>query len=191
ALLAVGAVVARLVAPGHRRLAHRVELFLRLVRVVGVAGCDQLLRDFAVTLDALGLVDRAFVVVQAQPVHRLQDRVDGFLGAALAVGVLDAQDELPAAAARLQPAVQRGARAVDVQVAGGAGGEAGAAGHGDEPGTGNAQFYRSAAHFPPRGGGFSRELFAEVADACKKLAAEAAATGSLPPAVRRNGPPPT
>jgi hypothetical protein len=44
----------------------------------------------------MGLVDRAFVVVQAQPVHRLQDRVDRRLRAALAVGVLDAQDELAA-----------------------------------------------------------------------------------------------
>src|SRR5690606_22544937 len=106
------------------------EFFLRLVGVVRVAGRDQLFGDFAVAVDARGLVDRAFVVVQAQPVHRLQDRVDGLLRAALAVGVLDAQDELPAAAARLQPAVKRRARAADVQVAGGTGGEAGAAGHG-------------------------------------------------------------
>lgn len=70
------------------------------------------------------------VVVQAEPVHRFEDRVDRGLRAALAVGVLDAQDELAAAAARLQPAVQRGARAADVQVAGGAGGETGAAGRG-------------------------------------------------------------
>src|SRR3546814_18041635 len=75
-------------------------------------------------------LDRTFVVVETEPLHRFQDRVDGFLRAALAVGVLDAQDELPAAAARLQPAVQRGARAADVQVAGGTGGEAGAEGHG-------------------------------------------------------------
>src|SRR5690606_6013145 len=67
---------------------------------------------------------------QAQPVHRLQDRVDRRLGAALAVGVLDAQHELPAAVARLQPAVQRGARTADVQITGGTGGETGTAGHG-------------------------------------------------------------
>ena len=53
----------------------------------------------------------------------------------------------PALAARLQPAVQRGARAADVQVAGGTGGEAGADGHrGLESGSGG--FYRSAARGP-------------------------------------------
>src|SRR5690606_16384379 len=52
-------------------------------------------------------------------------------GAALAVGVLDPQHELAAAMAGLQPAVQRGAGATDVQVAGGTGGEACAAGHGN------------------------------------------------------------
>src|SRR5690606_9206061 len=150
ALLAIGAVVARLFAPGHRRLAHGVELFLRLVGIVGVAGGDQLFGDFAVAVDARGLVDGAFVVVQAQPVHRLQDRVDGFLRAALAVGVLDAQDELPAAAARLQPAVQRGARAADVQVAGGTGCEAGAAGHGRPGETVESRNFTVARGCDPR-----------------------------------------
>src|SRR5690606_23795897 len=97
---------------------------------------NKLLGDLAVAVKAMGLVDRAFVVVEPEPLHRLQDRVDRGLGAALAVGVLDAQDELAAAATRLQPAVQRGARAADVQVTGGAGGEAGAAGHAIVLGTG-------------------------------------------------------
>src|SRR5690606_5614051 len=110
---------------------HGVELFLRLVGVVGLALGDQLLGHLAVPVDALGLVDRAFVVVQAQPVHGLEDGVDRRLGAALAVGVLDPQHEPAAAMAGLQPAVQRGAGATDVQVAGGTGGEAGAAGHGN------------------------------------------------------------
>src|SRR5690606_37163872 len=126
--VARGAVVARLLARGHRPLAHRLELFLRLVGVVRVAGGDQLLGDLAVTVQALGLVDRTLVVVEPEPVHRLQDGVDRGLGAALAVRVLDPEDELAATAARLQPAVQRGAGTADVQVTGGAGGEAGAAG---------------------------------------------------------------
>src|SRR5690606_2762473 len=130
AAVAVGAVVARLLAGGHGGLAHGVQLLARFVGIVGMAGGHQLFGHLAIALHAGGLVDGAFVVVQAQPVHRLEDGVDRGLGAALAVGVLDAQDELPAAAARLQPAVQRGAGTTDVQVAGGAGGEAGAAGHG-------------------------------------------------------------
>ncbi len=124
------AVVARLLLGGHRRLAHRVEFFLALVGVVRLALGHQLLGHLAITIDAVGLVDRAFVVVQAQPVHRLQNRVDGGLGAALAIGVLDAQDEVAATVPRLQPAIQRSARTADVQIAGGTGGETGTAGHG-------------------------------------------------------------
>ncbi len=130
ALLAGSAVVARLFLPGHRGLAHGVQLFPGLVGVVRLAVGDQLLGHFLVPGDALGLVERAFVVVQAQPLHRLQDRIDRALGAAFTVGVLDAQHELAATMAGLQPAVQRGAGATDMQVAGGTGGEAGAAGHG-------------------------------------------------------------
>ena len=125
-----GTVVARLFLPGHRGLAHRVQFFAGLVGVVGLAVGDQLLGHFQVTGHALGLVDRAFVVAQAQPVHRLQDGVDRALGAALAVGVFDAQHEFAATVTGHQPAVQRGASAADVQVTGGTGGETGAAGHG-------------------------------------------------------------
>jgi hypothetical protein len=56
-------------------------------------------------------------------VHAVENRLHGFVGGALAVGVLDAQDEFAAAMTRLQPAVQRGARAADVQIAGGTGSE--------------------------------------------------------------------
>src|SRR3546814_1726685 len=70
-LLAESAVVARLLALRHRRLAHRVEFFLRLVGVVRAAGRDHLFGDFAVAIHALRLVDRTFVVVETEPLHRL------------------------------------------------------------------------------------------------------------------------
>src|SRR5690606_18145999 len=69
------------------------------------------------------------------------------------------QDELAAAAARLQPAVQRGAGATDVQVAGGAGGKTGSTGHG-------ANFTRQ----PPVGAAIAAMLFRQ------ELAAMAAPT---------------
>ena len=131
AALAPGAVVARLLALLHRRRAHGIQFFPGLVGAVGLAGCEQVVGHFAIPLQPVGLVERALVIIQAQPVHRLQDRVDRGLGAALAVGVLDPQHELPAVAACGQPAVQRGAGAADMQVAGGAGGKTGADGHGD------------------------------------------------------------
>jgi hypothetical protein len=124
------AVVARLGAGRHRRFAQRFQAFLRAVAAIGLAGLDQAVRHLAVTRHAQGLVVRTFVVVQPQPLHAFEDRIHRFLGGALAIGILDAQDEFAAAAPGLQPAIQRRARTADVQVASGAGGETGAAGHG-------------------------------------------------------------
>src|SRR5690606_16915750 len=146
--VAVRAVVARLLAAGHRRLAHRLELLPALVGVVGLALGHQPFGDLAVAVQALGLEDRAFVIVQPQPVHRLEDRVDRGLGAALAVGVLDPQDELAPRVPRPPPARQRGAPATDVQVAGGTGGEAGTTGHGRTIGRSTA-FYPCPARPAP------------------------------------------
>ena len=89
-------------------------------------------------LEAMRLVDRRRVGGKLQPGHRVEDRLHRFVGGALAVGVLDAQQEFAAAPARLQPAVQRGARAADVQETGGTGGETGADGHRGMATTGNA-----------------------------------------------------
>ncbi len=140
-LLAGSAVVTRLFLLGHGGLAHGVEFLAGFVGVIRLALREQLLGDFLIAGNALGLVDRAFVVTQPQPVHRFQDGVDRFLRAALAVGVLDAQHELAAAVACLQPAIQGGAGAADMQVTGGAGSETGAAGHGALGKTGVARFY--------------------------------------------------
>ena len=49
----------------------------------------------------------------------------GRFGGALAVGILDAQQELAAGVACVEPVEQRRARPADVQVAGGRGSEAG------------------------------------------------------------------
>ncbi len=65
------------------------------------------------------------VPVQAEPGEAVDDGVDGLLRRALAVGVLDAQQELPAAVARQQPVEQRGAGPTDMQEAGRRGGETG------------------------------------------------------------------
>ena len=63
---------------------------------------------------------------QREPV---ENGVDGGLRGALAVGVLDSQQHLAAAAAGVEPVEQRGARAADMQKTGGRGGETGDDGH--------------------------------------------------------------
>ena len=68
-----------------------------------------------------------FVPVQAEPAEAVEDRLQRRLGhVPLLVGVVDAEDELPAVLAGEQPVEQGRADAADVQVAGRAGGEAGA-----------------------------------------------------------------
>src|SRR6185436_2478446 len=77
---------------------------------------------------ALGLAvarrGRPLVPVQAEPAQRVDDEVDVLVGGARLVGVLDAQDEGAAVVARVEPVEERRAGATDVQVSGGAGGEA-------------------------------------------------------------------
>src|SRR6185295_7726498 len=70
-------------------------------------------------------VDRLAVPIEAEPGETVEDRGDRRLGRARAVGVLDAQQELGPAPARVKPVEQRGARPADMQEAGGRGGEAG------------------------------------------------------------------
>src|SRR6188768_540093 len=81
--------------------------------------------------------------------HRVEDGLDVLVGGALLVGVLDAQDELAAALARFQVAVQGRARPADVQEAGGARGEAGAAGHGGLGAGSTSHFNAGAASTRP------------------------------------------
>ena len=82
----------------------------------------------AVPVHPLHLVERALVVVEPEPGHPMEDRVDGLGRRALDVGILDAQDELAVMMSRERPGEERGARASEVQEAGRAGREAGADG---------------------------------------------------------------
>ncbi len=102
-------------------------------RAVGVAGVEQALQDLLVAIGARDLRDRPLVVVDLQPAQRVEDLLDVLGRRALAVGVLDAQDQRAALAARDEPVVERRARAADVQLSRRAGGEANA--HRPQPRT--------------------------------------------------------
>ena len=129
--LAAAAVVLGLSALGPGLCAHGLHLVRGAPAPVGAA-CGQQLVDVAVVeVEALALEHGAALGGQVEPGHGLDDGVGGLLGAAFAVGVLHAQQEGSALALGQKPAEQRGARAADVQVARGAGREAGDDGHGD------------------------------------------------------------
>jgi hypothetical protein len=95
---------------------------------VGVAAVEELRDDVLVAVGALGLEDRALVVVELEPAQGVEDLLDVLGRGALPVGVLDAQDERPAGVAGGEPVVERRAGAADVQRAGRGGGEADADG---------------------------------------------------------------
>ena len=84
------AIVARLVATGLLLRAHGVELFFRAIAVVGLVRAQPVRDDFAITVIALRLVERAFVGVQAEPGHAFQNDAHGFVRGSLPVRILDA-----------------------------------------------------------------------------------------------------
>ena len=128
--IAAAPVIARLFLARELGIAHLLELFLRAVAVVGLALGEPLPDDFAVSRVTFALVERPLIGIEAEPLHAVQDHLHGFRRRTLAIGVLDAQDERAAVAARVQPAEERGAHAADVQQSGRARREAGAYGHG-------------------------------------------------------------
>ena len=101
------------------------ELFLGHVAAIGGAAAEQLVGDLGVPRPELRLVIFVAVPIEAEPAQPVEDRVDRRLGRARLVGVLDPQQVLAAVVAGEQPVEQRGARAADMQEAGGRGREAG------------------------------------------------------------------
>src|SRR5690606_7432281 len=107
--------VSRLFLARELRCAHLFELLLSAVTAVRVTRLKHAGENFGVTPEALCLVVRPLVLLQSEPAHAVQNDAHGFLCGALQVRVLDAQDELAAVPARIEPAVQRGTDAADVQ----------------------------------------------------------------------------
>ena len=92
--------------------------------LVRASSRQQALGVGAVAIGVRTLKERPFVPGDPEPGEAVENDLRVRVGAALLVGVLDAQDEHAAEAARVEPVEERGARAADVQVAGGGGGEA-------------------------------------------------------------------
>ena len=88
-----------------------------LLARVGVAGGDELVDDLEVALHVLGLVEDLFIVVEAQPLHAVEEHRDGLRRGPLEVGVLDAQQELSARVAGEKPVVDGGADVADMDLA--------------------------------------------------------------------------
>src|SRR6202022_1742511 len=123
--MAPQAVVEPRTALGARLFPHRREFFLRGVAAIGLAAGKQLLRNFAVARGPAELVDDLAVPIEPEPFQPVPKGVNRFLGRSLPVGVLDAQQHLAAAPARVEPVEQRRAGSSDVEEACRRGGKAG------------------------------------------------------------------
>ncbi len=129
---AAGAGVARRPAVRERVLALGVELRGRTEAVVRGSRAEQLRGVRLIEMQPLRLPVRTvraadvgpFVPVEPEPAQVAHDRGLRLARRSLDVGVLDAQDEGAAGAAREQPVEQRRAGVADVQLPGGAGSEA-------------------------------------------------------------------
>ena len=122
--VAPAAIIARRTALGAGPFAHLGQLFLAGVAMIGFALFQQLEGDRAVAVGALILRDRFVVPGETEPGQAFQNGVAGGVGRTFAVRVLDAQQHLAARMAGIEPVEERGARAANVQVAGGRGREA-------------------------------------------------------------------
>ena len=122
-------VVADGLAGGFLGRAHLLEFLRRGVAIVGVADSEHPVRHLGVPRGAGKLEDDIAIPLHTEPGQAVDDGFDGRLGRTGAVGILDAQQELAAGVASIEPVKERGARTADMQEAGRRGGEAGDDGH--------------------------------------------------------------
>lgn len=80
---------------------------------------EAFLRGVFVEGEALGLIERAFIPIEAEPLEAVDDALDEFGLVALGVGILDAKDHGAALLAGVEPVEESGAGAADVEIAGG------------------------------------------------------------------------
>ena len=160
AAAAAASVVTHGLAGGLLCLAHQGQFLRGAIAAIGVAGGEQLLGHFAMPLGAGELINGLAVPVQTHPFHAVQDGGDGLGRRAFAVGIFDAQKELAAGMAGIQPVEQGRAGPADMQKAGGRGGKAQnrffGFGHNffvfgaDSPGFGNASSKRNRVGVGPQ-----------------------------------------
>src|SRR6266851_5436151 len=91
---------------------------------------EETVGDFLVALHAGALEHELLVPVEAQPGEAVEDHLRMLVGRARLVGVFDAQQELAALVAGVQPVEEGGAGASDVEIARRGRSEADAGGHG-------------------------------------------------------------
>src|SRR6266705_724401 len=169
-------VVAGLLTAGALALAHRIELFLGRPAMVSLSPRDEFFRDLPVARKPLHLKERAFVPVEPEPAHRVEDRLHRSFGRALEIGILDAQDEFAAVLSGVRPGEERGPRPADMEVAGRAWGKTGS----DHRRVSNRGIVRDGITQGGAGSGLLRFAARAVSSAVEHSPHTGGATGSIP-----------
>ena len=117
-LVAARAVITRRLAGGARRLAHRLYFLRRAGAFIGFAFVQKPLGNLDMAGRVLVLEQRRFIGIKAEPGHAVENGINGLLGRAGAVSILDAQQKSAAVMARKSPVEKSRARAANVQKAG-------------------------------------------------------------------------
>ena len=113
-LRAPAAVVTRLDTGSALGFTHGVELFGRGVALICQTLGEHFIDDFTVTFQAIHLIDRTFIVIEVEPLHRVENDLRGFCCGALLIGVFDAKQEFAAEMASYGPAVDGGTGSTQV-----------------------------------------------------------------------------
>src|SRR5262249_42762327 len=113
------AIITERVARGLGDFAPLLELRGRAEAAVRFARVEQTPRVGLMAREIRALKADVFLPQEPKPLEPLEDGARAFVGAARAVGVLDAKQELSAVFADPQPVEERGSRAANVEVAGG------------------------------------------------------------------------
>src|SRR5258706_6593503 len=100
--VATAAVIAGLLFGRELALPHRLQFLPRTVAAIGLPGLEHLRQHRAVAIEAPGLVVRPFIRRKPKPLHAFEDHPRRFIGRALAIRVLDSQDEFAAVMAAVQ-----------------------------------------------------------------------------------------
>ena len=97
-------VVARFLLRRHLLFAQRIEPLFRTLAIVSVTLLDQLVDDLVIAIETFCLEKRAFVIVEPQPRHAVQNRLHRFRRRTLEIGVLDPEHETALHFPGIQPA---------------------------------------------------------------------------------------
>jgi hypothetical protein len=108
--IATPAVIADFSTTGHLLCSPLVEFFPGAIATIGFAIVKPLIGNLPITIKSLRMEERTFVRVKPQPLEAAQDRLV-FVGGALAISVLDSQNETTNVMLSVKPAKECGADA--------------------------------------------------------------------------------